>query len=211
MSYSVHLKHPFTMYVSGPTGSGKTYFVRNMINLAERICDPPPVKITYFYGEYQKEFNSMSNVTFVEGLQEDLINQAGGVEPEWIIIDDLMLEAANQTFISNLFTRGSHHRNISVILITQNFFVKGKESRNISLNSQYVVCFKNPRDKSIISNIARQMFPSKIKKLQRVFEDATSKPYSYLFFDLKPDTPEKLRLLANNFNENDDPMIVYPL
>lgn len=197
------------MMISGPTGSGKTHFIRNMINACEKICDPSPKKITYFYAEYQDIFNSMPNVTFVEGLQEEVINKSGGQEPEWIVIDDLMLEAANQSFISNLFTRGSHHRNISVILITQNFFMRGKESRNISLNCQYVVCFKNPRDKSMAVNIGRQMFPSKIKKFQLAYEDATSRPFSYLFIDLKPDTPEKVRLLSNLFEENERPMNAY--
>ena len=211
MSVSIYLKHPFTMYISGPTSSGKTFFVRNMINSAGKICDPPPSKITYFYGEYQKIFNSMPDVKFIEGLSEDEISKIGGENPEWIVIDDLMLEATNQSFISNLFTRGSHHRNLSIILITQNFFVRGKESRNISLNSQYIVCYKNPRDKSMITNIARQMFPTKIKKFQNVFEDATRKAYSYLFIDLKPDTPEDVRLLSNVLNENEEPMVAYPL
>jgi septin family protein len=90
MAYSIHLKHPFTMMISGPTGSGKTSFVRNMINGVEKICLPPPSKITYFYGEYQQVFISMPNVTFVEGLQEEIISKVGGYEPEWIIIDDLI-------------------------------------------------------------------------------------------------------------------------
>lgn len=209
MSFSIYLKHPFTMLIAGPTGSGKTYFVRNMINKAAQICDPPPKSITYLYGEYQKMFNSMPDVKFIEGLQEEVIRNLGGDEPEWLVIDDLMHEASNQTFVSDLFTKGSHHRNISVILIAQNFFMRGKESRNISLNSQYVVCFKNPRDKSIVSNIGRQMFPTKIRKFQSVYEDATQTPYSYLFIDLKPETLEKTRLLTNIFNENDEPMYTY--
>ena len=211
MSVSIHLKHPFTMLVAGPTGSGKTHFVRNMINKAQTICDPPPHKITYFYGEYQKMFNSMPDVKFIEGLQEDQMNSIGGTEPEWVVLDDLMLEASNQTLISNLFTRGSHHRNISIILIAQNFFMRGKESRNISLNAQYVVCFKNPRDKSIATNIGRQMFPRRTKKFQRIYEDATQDPFTYLLIDLKPDTQENVRVLANVFNENNMPMLAYQL
>lgn len=211
MTVSVYLKHPFTMLIAGPTGSGKTYFIRNLINSSKFRCDPPPSRITYFYGEYQEIFNSMPDVRFVEGLQEEMIAALGGKEPEWVIIDDLMLEAANQTFISNLFTRGSHHRNISVILIAQNFFMRGKESRNISLNSQYVVCFKNPRDKSIATNIGRQMFPTKTRKFQKVYEEATREPFTYLFIDLKPDTDESLRLLSNVLGENDKPMIAFSL
>lgn len=211
MSVSVFLKHPFTMLISGPTGSGKTFFTRNLVNNARHICAPAPMKITYYYLEYQKTFNSMPEVRFIEGLQEASISSAGGEDPEWIIIDDLMLEAANQSFISNLFTRGSHHRNISIILITQNFFMRGKESRNISLNCQYVVCFKNPRDKSMATNIGKQMFPTKAKKFQQIYEDATRDAYSYLFIDLKPDTDEKLRLLSNIMNEKDKKMVTYIL
>ena len=211
MAVSIHLKHPFTMLVAGPTGSGKTQFVRNMINNASRISDLPPVNITYFYGEYQNMFNSMPDVKFVDGLQQEQVEAIGGGDPEWIVIDDLMLEASNQSFISNLFTRGSHHRNISVILIAQNFFMRGKESRNISLNAQYVVCFKNPRDKSIATNIGRQMFPTKARKFQRIYEDATQTPFTYLLIDLKPDTQENVRLLTNIFNENGESMVAYQL
>ena len=81
MSASIHLKHPFTMLIAGPTGSGKTYFVRNMINNAPRICDPPPVNITYFYGEYQNMFNSMPDVKFVDGLQQQQVQAIGGSDP----------------------------------------------------------------------------------------------------------------------------------
>ena len=78
--------------------------------------------------------------------------------------------------------------------------------RNITLNSHYIVLFKNPRDKTIVSNIARQMYPNKIKVFNSVFENATKDPYSYLFIDLKPDTPEQLRLMSHIWNS---PINVY--
>ena len=61
--------------------------------------------------------------------------------------------------IENLFARGSHHRNLSVIYIVQNLFHQGKGSRSISLNSHYLVLFKNPRDKLQILTLAKQMYP----------------------------------------------------
>ena len=45
------------------------------------------------------------------------------------------------------FSRGSHHRNLSVIYIVLNLFYQEKDSRSISLNSHYLILFKNPRDK----------------------------------------------------------------
>lgn len=201
MSAFVHLKHPFTMLVSGPTGSGKTVWVKNLINQNHLFCLPSPERIVYCYGEYQPIFASFKKTIFMPGLPENIMQMFDGSKPEWLIIDDLMLETANSKVVSEIFTKGSHHRNLSIILLVQNFFMRGKESRNISLNSQYIVLFKNPRDQSIATNIARQMFPTKIKKFQAIYEDATRDPFSYLFIDLKPDTPSNLRLLTSIMRE----------
>ena len=205
--YKIYLHHPFTLLISGPTGCGKTEFVKRLINSSKIISAPIPERIIYFYGEYQDKFNDMVNVEFIQGLPESVFKSLDG-RPTWIIIDDLMHESASSKLISELFTKGSHHRNLSIILIVQNFFIKGSESRNISLNSQYITLFKNPRDQSIATVIARQMFPSKIKKFQAIYEDATAAPFSYLFIDLKPDTPEEVRLLSHIFNF---PIIAYQL
>ena len=76
----------------------------------------------------------------------------------------------------------------------QNLFPKNKESRTISLNSQYIVVFKNPRDVSQMNTLAKQMYPGRVKFVQEAFADATSTPYGYILVDLKQDTPEDLRL-----------------
>ena len=52
-----------------------------------------------------------------------------------MVIDDQMEDSGGDTRIANLFTRGSHHRNLSVIYIVQNLFHQGKGSRSISLKS----------------------------------------------------------------------------
>ena len=114
-----------------------------------------------------------------------------------IILDDLMDESKDNSQVSKLFTKGSHHRNISVIFISQNLFIQGKYTRTISLNSHYMIIFKNPRDKTQFSHIARQMFPGNSKFLNESFMDATSVPHGYLFLDFKQDTPEKLRVRTN--------------
>ena len=62
------------------------------------------------------------------------------------MIDDMQASALNNICIANLFSRESHHRNISVILILQNLFHQGKYCRDISLNTHYFFLFKNPRD-----------------------------------------------------------------
>ena len=84
--------------------------------------------------------------------------------------------------VTRLFTKGSHHRNLSDMYIVQNLFGKNKEQRTISLNSHYLVIFQSPRDASEITHLAQQMYPGKLKYLQEAFKDATSAAYSYLLF-----------------------------
>ena len=106
--------------------------------------------------------------------------------------NDLMAETDSR--VTNLFTKKSHHSDTSVIYLVQNLFSKNKESRTISLNAQYMIVFKNPRDSSQLANLARQMYPGRGAFVQEAFADATASPYGYLLIDLKQNTPDDMRL-----------------
>jgi hypothetical protein len=115
-----------------------------------------------------------------------------------LIIDDLMAETDGR--VTNIFTKGSHHKNASVVYISQNLYNKGKENRTINLNTHYLVLFKNPRDMMQISHLGRQMFPDRVKYFRDAFTDATShRSYGYLLVDLKTTTPDELRLRTDIF------------
>ena len=135
-----------------------------------------------------------NNISFIEGIPENLNEYVNPKLRNLIVIDDLMSETGSDKRITNLFTKGSHHRNLCDILLLKNLFYNGKESQNISLNAHYIVLFKNSWDNTIITSLAKQMYPGKIKFLQEAFTDATKLPYHYLFLDLKPYTDEKFRM-----------------
>ena len=149
------LHHPFTALVAGPTMCGKTHFVFKLIENADVMIDPPPRRIVYCYGEYQQLFDRYVDVDFRQGLPD--LKDFDGREPVLLIVDDLMNETDKT--VANLFTKGAHHRNISVVFLVQNLFHKNKYIRTISLNTHYMVLFKNPRDASQFANLARQMYP----------------------------------------------------
>ena len=122
----------------------------------------------------------MEGVEFNEGLPS--LDEFDGKTNTLLVIDDLMHEAND--IVSKLFSRVSHHTNTSVIFITQNIFHSSKETRTITLNAQYLVLFKNVRDKSQIAHLSRQMYPTRSKHMIEAYTDATCEPYSYLFVDL---------------------------
>jgi len=76
--------------------------------------------------------------------------------------------------VANLFTKRSHHRNISVVFLVQNLFHKNKQIRTISLNVHYLVLFKNPRDATQFASLARQMYPNKSAFAVEAYKDATA-------------------------------------
>jgi len=189
------LQHPFTAIVAGPTSCGKTRFVFRLIDNVSRMIDPPPTRIVYCYGEYQQLFCRYPRVIFHQGLPD--LNDFDGSEPALLIIDDLMHET-DET-VAKLFTRGSHHKNVSVVYLAQNLFPKNKFARTISLNAHYMFLFKNPRDATQFATLARQMYPHKSQFAVEAYKDATREPYSYLLVDLRPEQDDDLRLRTNIF------------
>ena len=204
----VRFKTPANFYVCGQTQSGKSYMVRCMLRHLEELFDPVPTKIIYCYGEYQKEFDEfLPNVELMEGFPNNVHELTKGHDNSLIVLDDLMSQCSNDQRVAGLFTRGSHHLGISVLYLTQNVFPPGKLSRTISLNSHYMLIFRNPRDSLGISTLAKQMFPKHTDYLLEAFRDATSKPYGYLMIDCHQLTPENMRLRTSILPE--EKQIVY--
>lgn len=121
-------------------------------------------------------------------------------EKRLYVLDDLASEADNEQ-ISNLFTRNSHHLNLSVILLSQNLYQKGSHTRTISLNTKYLVVFKQPRDSSQIGYLARQIAQSNSKEIIRIYNEATKRPHGYLLIDFTQDCNELLRYRSDIFNK----------
>ena len=122
--------------LSGPTGCGKTVFVQKFLKYIDRASNRRFDRIILYYGESQSGYRDLGkDIECREGLPEsnDWMNDP---KPKLIIIDDLMRESSSGGAIVNLFTKGSHHNNLSVIFITQNIFNQGKGQRDISLNAQ---------------------------------------------------------------------------
>jgi len=202
--------HPFTCTVGGATGCGKTVFVTKFLANLDKMVDAKIEEIIWCYGVSQKlhvelKAKLKTPIRFVEGLPnlDDVATVHSG--PKIVVIDDLMMQTDKNTV--EYFTLGSHHRNLSIFNLINNIFNQGKGQRDMSLNSHYLVFFKNPRDVSQIAHFARQVDSENPKFVVEAFKDATSQPHGYLLFDFKQATDDDMRLRTCIFP--DEQNIVY--
>ena len=115
------LKHPFTGIVAGPTACGKSTWVKNLITYQKDMIDPAPEHVIWFYGEWQLLYDTLSGmVEFREGLAD--LTTLNTKKRTLVIIDDLMTETDKS--VSNLFTKGSHHCNLSVLHWCKMYLIK---------------------------------------------------------------------------------------
>ena len=186
------------MIIAGPSMSGKSTFLKNLLKQKNTMFNVAFKKIIWCYSESNAK-PDIAGVTFHKGMLTNYSNESN--QKILIILDDLMTDAYNSS-ISELFTKGSHHRNTSVILVTQNLFHQTSQSRNISLNAKYIVLFKNPRDKQQFSHLARQIYPENSRELMRVYNEVMETPHAYFIIDLTQDCNELLRFRTDIFNQN---------
>lgn len=195
------LRHPSSMLIAGPSQCGKTSLVRQMIK--KKVYETNFNKVKWCYLYPASWFAEESEFEFVKGLPQNFERD------ELIVIDDFLHHLDEK--IADLFVAGCHHRQTSVILILQNLFPRARVMRDISLNSHYLVLFKNPRDMQQTNCLGRQLYPQHTKFLVESFIKATVRPYGYLVVDLHPQTEEEYRLRESFFPDKGVYWIYRPL
>ena len=191
---------PSNILVVGPSGSGKTVFVGNLLVEPERYFRPVPDKIHYCYGAMQPLLETLRDehgIGMSEGVPtpDDLTRwfPRGGL----LVLDDLMEEGGQDKNVLDLFTKYSHHRNITVIYLCQDMFPREKYAKTINRQAHYIVAFKSPRDQLGFKNLVLQAFPNHWKEVMDTFTKATQRPFGYIMLDLHPATDDRMRVFTN--------------
>jgi len=100
------------------------------------------------------------------------------------VLDDLMAEGGEDKELLDLFTKHSHHQNITVLYLCQDMFPPGKYAKSISRNAHYIVAFKNPRDQLGMRNLLLQAFPTCWQDMMDVYQKVIERPFGYMVLDL---------------------------
>ena len=117
------------------------------------------------------------------------------------------MDSACSTKVSQLFTKGSHHRNISLVSFSQNFCHQDPSSRDISLNSKYIVVFKNPRNKTNFY-LDRQVYAENISSFHKTYLDVCKGSHSYPFVDFTHSINSLLRFRTKIIPEENTTLVV---
>ena len=201
-------QHMFSMMVVGPSQSGKTCFVQQL--LTKNCIDFPekkPMMVYWFYNQWQPRYDDIrqalkKKIRFAQGVPElkDDLSNINPARNNIVVLDDLMSQATDSPVVSKLFTQG-RHRNASVILLLQNMFPKGKFNTDISRNALYKVLFRSPGDRKQIDIMAEQTFAKDHPHSMKAYTQETEQPYGYIMLDNHPRTTSEHQVVANVFGD----------
>lgn len=175
---------PFRTILSGSSGAGKTYFAGNL--LTSKCFDRDIEYIYYFHPCYLDEapvdwHNTMDvPVSYQTGLPS--LEQLMNMPPNSVVVlDDLMDKCNESDTIDQLFRVISGKKNISVMIMTQNYFAQGKFGRNIRNSCNYSVLLRNCCDATINRRAVRAM--GLTKAFNQAEQACAEMEYPYIFVD----------------------------
>ena len=179
--------------VIGSSGTGKTTSVLKIVE--QKLIEPMPEKIFYLYGAHQPFMDNWKSpkITFVKGLQLEVVDQYSG--PKLLIIDDLILDLNRD--LAQHFIAGSHHKQTTTIFITHSLYLNNELYRLISNNSQYILLFKNKRNFSQVSRLGRQILGSDYERLVEAYKYIKS--FQFVLLSFHPLVPDDLLVTADYF------------
>ena len=166
---------PSSILIVGPSGCGKTVFTEKLLLDNAELFDNASTPVHYCYGAWQDRFQSMKDrgVHFHEGIPDHSVlvqwfphrsGGGGGI----LVLDDFMDEGSNDKRVLDLFTKHSHHQNVTVLYLRQDMFPVGKYAKSISRNAHYIVAFKNPRDQLACATCSFNRFPLRGKTVWKL-------------------------------------------
>ena len=200
--YDIRFKHPFSAQCISPSGGGKTTFVLNLIRHLGELVVPKIDRIVYCASEYQTAFDEFPHVTFLDHFDEDLVSKESlpGTEAVLMIVDDLMHTLRDSRIIGQIFCSIVHHRNLSFILLQNNYYPVGfKCGTDVNRNSHYKILWKNNPERLQTMLLGRSLFPRQSGFWNEMINDCFSTPYNYLVINNRSDADENVRCLSGIF------------
>ena len=145
---------PLRCIFSGASGSGKSFVIGRILQSQKRLFGNEFKEVRYFYPSYLDEspvdyHETMSTpIQYEKGMpSKDQIFELE--ENSLLIIDDQYDRVVKDDLMAQFFKVISGKRNLSIIIVTQNYFCPGKHGRDIRNSCNYVGLFRNCGDRTL--------------------------------------------------------------
>lgn len=208
---------PSRLLVCGPSLSGKSTFLKNIVKYREEIydckfnriiyCSPQALNLSQsgYVQCLREQFSDLELCSELPNIDELNITADGG--HKLILIDDYMLAFNKSNSSYRLLTEFSHHLLISVVVTSHNFFAGSKFQKTLSRNYSEIVLLHTRSDKLSLRNLGVQMFPENPRiliKSMAWIEKNLDNQLKYLLLDISPLTylPSRMIIRTNIFMEN---------
>lgn len=206
--FDIRLIPKFKLVIMGPSRSGKTSLVVDLLLNLDNFSSDPPKKIILIYTVWQPIYDKMKTEGLVDvflqdntDLESQLTNFMTGEEVLFIFDD--MINSKNIDYISQLYMIDGRHKNASLVFISQQGFRNDDAFRSISNNTNYIILMKNGRNILEIQNLAKQMTPGPQPLMMQIFKKATADSFSYLFINFTHECKKETKYLSHLFDEDD--------
>jgi hypothetical protein len=188
---------PTQVIVSGPTMSGKSQAVMEILRRRNELFDRRIDDIIYYYSCWDPAFEEFTSyVSFVQGEVQDVEENT---RAKLIIADDQILSKQSVSKLTEIFLVQSHHRNATIFCLSQ--FLFSKNMRPISINAKAFIIFASLRDRSNAKALFQQAdYPTDF--LAAIYKAATQKSHSFLCMNLDKRVPPLLRFSTNDFGKH---------
>jgi len=188
-------QHPFRLLVIGPSGSGKSNLVTNLIVkdlhfdqlyiFARDLSEDKYEYLKAFFADLESKLKQKLNrkdITLAH-FHSDLknipdIDKFDVNKQTLMVFDDLVLEK-DQEKIKEIFLRG-RKKNISTIYISQSFF---KVPKMIRLNSNYVILFDVGSKREMQAIASTFAYRISFPLFQRLYKFIIQQPFGYMVID----------------------------
>ena len=141
--FDLRFQIPSNMMLVGPTSSGKTTWLKNLVKYKDSLFATAPKSMLLFYKEHQKVYDEMEKLMnkgknggnlpvfkkyknppkSIEDLKE-IFSTFSKKTPKIVVFDDYLDEIGPP--LKHLFTVLTHHYNCFTILLSQTLFEKKK-------------------------------------------------------------------------------------
>ena len=190
------LEKPFRLIVGGGSGSGKTTFVKELVDTNH--FSSPFDKIVYCYPDYLTDVPVELDqiVEYRPGLC-DLNYLSNLPRNSLVIYDDMMEECGKSDDIMKLFTVVARKRNLSIIFLVQNIYHQSKQFRNIRLNATGFVLFKFYAANDVNNRLMRDLGVQSLFT-KRQLEKHYDKKFAYIVIDIHPQRHSSFVTIKSN-------------